>query len=194
MARWSQTGFQMQHRYALCTQVEIELAQGRAREAHARIEDRWRVVEGSMLLQIRQQRIETYSARARAAVAAADAGLDPARTLAIAARHAKKIVGEELAYAVGQGLLVQAAVAHARGQRDDAAALLGQAIERLESTGMEMHAAVARRRLGELTGGDEGRRLCARADGWLTTAGVVDRDAIVRMLAPGFGARPALPG
>src|SRR6185369_12817722 len=119
------------------------------------------------------QRIDTYSARGRAAVAAAG-GADRDRALAIAAHHAKEIIGEKMAYAVGQGLLISAAVAHARGRTDDAAALLGQAIERLESTGMDLHAAVARRRLGELTGGDEGKRLCARADAWMTAGGIAD--------------------
>ncbi|HVV88114.1 MAG TPA: hypothetical protein VHE35_33970, partial [Kofleriaceae bacterium] len=192
MARWTQTGFQMQHRYALVTRVELDLSQGRGREAHLRIEERWREIERSMLLKIRQQRIETYSARGRAAVAAAAEGHEPRRALAIAARHADRIIDERMAWAVGQGLLIRAAVAHARGRDDEAAAALGQAIERLESTGMELHAAVARRRLADLTGGDEGRRLAARAAAWFTAAGVGDPDAFVRMLAPGF-TRRALP-
>ncbi len=192
MARWSQTGFQMQHRYALVTQVEIDLSQGQGRAAHARIEGAWRQIEGSMLLQIRQQRIETLSARGRAAVAAAVDGEDPRRLLAEAERHARTIIGEYLAYAVGQGRLITAAVAHARGQRERAAADLAVAVERFETTGMALHAAVARRRRGELLGGDDGRALIATADAWMKAAGVVDLDAIVRMLAPGFGASARL--
>ena len=186
LARWSQTGFQMQHRYHLVTQVELDLSQGRGREAHARIEGRWREIDGSMLMQIRQQRIETYSARGRAAVAAAVLGHEPRRLLAQATSHARRIIDEGFAYAVGQGRLITAAVACARGQRADAVTELGQALARFEASGMALHAAVAHRRLGQLLGGDEGKGLIARADAWMAGAGVVDADALVRMLAPGF--------
>jgi eukaryotic-like serine/threonine-protein kinase len=190
LSRWSQTGFQMQHRYALVTNVEIDLAGGRAREAYDRIEARWREIESSMLLQIRQQRIDTYGARGRAAVAAALAasGSERKRLLAEAARHAKRIIGEDLTWSIGSGKLVTAAIARARG--DDAAAVadLKDALAKFEATGMALHAATTRRRLGEVLGGDEGRALVARAAEWMVAAGVENPDGLVRMLAPGFGA------
>jgi tetratricopeptide (TPR) repeat protein len=194
MARWSQTGFQMQHRYALVTNVEIDLSAGRDREAYDRIEARWRDIDSSMLLQIRQQRIDTFAARGRAAVAAATgdgaaAAGDRDRLLGEAGRHARKIIGEGMAWAVGTGRLVTAAVAAARGDDATAVAELREAIGRFEASGMALHAAVARRRLGALLGGDDGRALLAAADAWFAAAGVVDVDAMVRMLAPGFSTR-----
>jgi len=185
MTRWSQTGFQMQHRYALVTRAEIDLSQGKGADAYARIEDRWPAIESSMLLQIRQQRIDTFSARGRAAVAAAAAG-DGKRRMAEAARHAKRIIGEGFAWAVGQGRLITAAVAFAAGKGERAVADLREAIVQFESAGMALHAAVARRRLGAILGGDDGSALIDAADAWMTGAGVVNVDGMMRMLAPGF--------
>jgi hypothetical protein len=190
LSRWSQTGFQMQHRYALVATAEIDLAAGRDREAYERIEKRWREIEKSMLLQIRQQRIDTFAARGRAAVAAAAAsdGAERKRLVAEAARHGARLVGEELPWSVGFGKLITAAAARVGG--DDAAAIadLKEALARFEASGMALHAATTRRRLGELLGGDEGRALVARAAEWMAAAGVANADGIARMLAPGFGA------
>jgi len=190
MARWSQTGFQMQHRYALLTHLEIDLSQGKDREAYARIEGKWREIESSMLLQIRQQRIDTLSARGRAAVAAAQAGGgDARRLLGEASRHARRIIREDMPWAVGQGRVILAAVAYAAGDHDAAVSELRAAIGRFESTGMALHAAAARRRLGAVVGGDEGRALEATAETWMARAGVENVDGLVRMLAPGFTPR-----
>jgi eukaryotic-like serine/threonine-protein kinase len=189
MARWSQTGFQMQHRSALVTHVEIDLSQGKAREAYDRIEGKWRAIESSMLLQMRQQRIDTLSARARAAVAAAtatDSGGDRKRLLAEASHHAHRIIREAMAWAVGQGRLITAAVAYAGGDHARAVAELRHAIERFEASGMALHAAASRLRLGPILGGDEGGALGADAAAWMAEAGVGDVDGLVRMLAPGF--------
>jgi tetratricopeptide (TPR) repeat protein len=190
MARWSQTGFQMQHRYALLSQVEVDLSEGKGAEAHARIEARWRDIESSLLLQIRQQRIDTFSARGRAAVAAACADGKPSRRLlAAASRHARRIIKEDMAWSVAQGRLIQAAVAFALGKRERAVAELQAAIDGFESTGMALHAAAARRRLGVLLGGDTGLALLSEANAWMFGAGVSNVDGITRMLAPGFQTR-----
>jgi hypothetical protein len=177
----------MQHRYALLTHVEVDLSEGRDREAHDRLESRWRDIESSMLLQIRQQRIDTLSARGRAAVAAAGAGgKHTRRLLAQASRHARRIIKEDMAWAVAQGRLINAAVGFALGNHDRAVAELRGAITAFESTGMALHAAAARRRLGGVVGGDEGHGLVAQADAWMSNAGVSNVEGIVRMLAPGF--------
>jgi len=84
--------------------------------------------------------------------------------------------------------VILAGVAFATGDHGAAAAELRSAIGRFESTGMALHAAVARRRLGAVVGGDEGRALTAEAEAWMTRAGITNADGLVRMLAPGFAA------
>jgi hypothetical protein len=50
---------------------------------------------------------------------------------------------------------------------------------------MLLEAAVARRRLGELLGGDQGRELVRDADDWLAEQGVRDPVRTAAMHAPG---------
>lgn len=45
----------------------------------------------------------------------------------------------------------------------------------------------ARRRLGEVIGGDEGKAQRDTAETWFALQGVVNAERLVDMLAPGFG-------
>jgi hypothetical protein len=49
---------------------------------------------------------------------------------------------------------------------------------------MRMHAACARRRLGQLVGGDEGNRLVEEADAWMREQKVVQPSRIAALYAP----------
>jgi hypothetical protein len=51
---------------------------------------------------------------------------------------------------------------------------------------MRYLAAVARRRLGELKGGDEGRMLIDQVNSWMSTQSIRNPDRFTAMLAPGF--------
>jgi len=51
---------------------------------------------------------------------------------------------------------------------------------------MPLYAAVARRRQGELQGGDEGRGLVEVADFWMQTQKIKRPERWTAMLAPGF--------
>ena len=81
--------------------------------------------------------------------------------------------------------MVQAQVACLMGDGDRAARRLERAIDQLGAASMGLHAAVARRRLGELMGGEEGRALVARADTWMREHGVSRPDRMALALAPG---------
>jgi hypothetical protein len=61
---------------------------------------------------------------------------------------------------------------------------LRSAIAGLETSGVAMHLAVARRRLGALLGGDEGRGLSALADAYFEREGVTAIDAITAHVSP----------
>src|SRR5436309_1331972 len=64
-------------------------------------------------------------------------------------------------------MLLRAALAVSRGRRSDAVALLASAATALHTSNMDLFAATARRRQGELLGGQEGSLLLAEADAWM---------------------------
>ncbi len=188
MKRWSQSGFQMQHRYALLTEAEIDLYEGAGGAAEKRFQEQWKALERSLLLHVRQQRIETFYARARSAImAAGEAGADRKACYATAARFAKALAKENLEWATAFGLLTGAAVAAGRGDAGEALAMLARATRLFDGLDMKLHAAAARRRHGELLKGSEGEALIQQAEAWLTQAQVKNIPRMVALFAPGFG-------
>ena len=84
------------------------------------------------------------------------------------------------------GTLVSAAVAHQRGEKTKAMNLLSRAAEAFDLADMDLYEAVARRRSGELSGGERGLRDIHEADAWMRKRQIKNPDAMTRLLAPGF--------
>lgn len=82
--------------------------------------------------------------------------------------------------------LIHAALAKQRGDISNSVALIEKALTGLEAAGMALYAAAARRRLGELLGGDRGHELITQADEWMSRQQIKNPPAITRLLAPGF--------
>lgn len=80
--------------------------------------------------------------------------------------------------------ILDAGAALARGDRPEARAQLERAHAELATAGMGLHAAMARRRLGELDGGAEGGRAVAEADAWLAAQGVGAPERLARLFVP----------
>jgi eukaryotic-like serine/threonine-protein kinase len=189
MARWDQEGFQLQHRHALLAHAEIDLYLGRGRDAYDRFERSWRALERSLLLEAQQQRLELFDARARAALAAArERDADTRALLAVAERHATRIERDRMPWAAALAALTRAGIAERRGEAETAVTRLHDAVEKLDAAGLELHAAVGRRILGQRLGGHEGDTMRSRADAWLDGAQIEDVDRMTAMIAPGFGA------
>src|SRR5207244_1742579 len=70
--------------------------------------------------------------------------------------------------------LLRAGLEECSGHRPEAVRALEEALELFERAGMRLYAAAARRRLGQLLGGDRGRELVAAADAWMAGQGVVN--------------------
>jgi len=187
MANWSQDGFQLQHRHALLAHAEIDLYADRGGDAHRRFETSWRALKRSLLLKAQQQRLELYDARGRAAIAAAgERGADTRALLAVAERYAAAIDKDEMAWASALATLIRAGVAARRKDDERVVALLGDAVRAFDTAGMALHAAIARRLLGEKLGGDEGASVVATSDAWLASARVANVARATAMIAPGF--------
>jgi hypothetical protein len=81
---------------------------------------------------------------------------------------------------------VAATVAHLERNDEAAAGSLTGALDAFEAADMRLYAAVTRRRLGALVGGDRGRALRQQAEGWMATEDVRDPVAMSRLIAPGL--------
>jgi hypothetical protein len=82
--------------------------------------------------------------------------------------------------------LVRAGVHHLRGDAERSITWLAQAIRGLDTTDMALYAHAARRRHGQLLGGDAGRAEVVAAERWMLASGVKRPDRMTAMLAPGF--------
>jgi hypothetical protein len=179
MDRWSHHGFHVQHQNRLYDESQIDLYQGDAAAAWRRITETWPLLGRSHHLRVQQVRIYQVHLRGRAALAA---GGDP--TLVRSARRdARALWHERAPWAQALARLLEAGVAARRGD-GQAAGLLRDAAERCDAAKMRLYAAAARRRLGELTGGEEGRALVAEADKWMAGQGVANPVRMTALLVP----------
>jgi len=83
--------------------------------------------------------------------------------------------------------MLRAGIAAVKRDFDGAAVALDKAIRGFTAAEMKLYAAAARRRYGELVGGEKGASIARAATRWMREEGVVDPAQMTRMLAPGFG-------
>lgn len=190
LTAWPRKGFHLQHYSSLVALAQIELYTGDYEVAWRHIEGQVKPLERSMLLRIQGLRIEAKFLRARLALASA-AGEKRAGRLRIAEDLAKSIASEQMPWANPLAFVIQAGLAHRRGDDARAVALIIWAIEGFEGSNMALYAATARRRLGEITGGDRGAELVRQADEWMGKQQIKNPAAVANLMAPGFSELPA---
>jgi hypothetical protein len=110
--------------------------------------------------------------------------------LRIAEGLAHSIEKEQMGWSNPLALIIRAGLARRRGNDESAVALISQAIEGLEASDMALYAAAARRKLGEIMGGDQGLQLISRADDWMSKQQIRNPTAVANLMAPGFSEPP----
>jgi hypothetical protein len=187
MLPWSHHGFHLQHYQALRAEVQIDLYRGDGEVARKRLIKSWPALERSRFTRgVRAIRIEVLDFRARIALAQAAKTTKRAPLLSAAEADARRLEGERLPWARAVAQLVRAGHAAARSDHDGALSRLAAAEEQLGAVDMALHAAAARRRRGELLGGDEGRALVEASDAWMAQQKIEAPSKMTAMLAPGF--------
>jgi len=131
-------------------------------------------------------RVQMHELRARCAVAMAALSQDRQLMLRQAEQDVNQLERERRPWAVAYARCLQAAIAVQRHQFDEGRARLQEAVDRFDACDMLLNAAIARRRLGEIVGGVEGRSLVALANAWMSTQGIQDPERWTAMYAPGF--------
>ena len=185
MTTWPRKGFHLQHYSSLVALAQIELYTGDYEIAWKHIEAQWRPLEKSMLLRIQGLRIDAMQLRARLALASAF-GDQRERRLRLAEKLAAKIERENMAYANPLATLIRAGIARQRGDGGRALTLTEKALKDFEAADMQLYAVAARRRLGEMLGGDRGRQLVAQTEEWMTKQQIKNPPRMINLLAPGF--------
>jgi serine/threonine protein kinase/tetratricopeptide (TPR) repeat protein len=184
--RWSQHGWQVQHWCAMYMRTAAALYEGEGIGAHAEVEGSWPELDGSLMLRVESVRIESLYLRGNAAMAASGEGSDGEHALSVAEKAARTLGRESGVFTPARpyAIALRAAAALARGQASRAAGLYDEAERAFGALEMGSHAAAARRRRGEIVGGEEGASLCGGADAWLRDHGWTRPDRAAAMLVP----------
>jgi hypothetical protein len=185
---WSTEQFTPQHLFGVVDATRCELYRGNAAGAWKTVDEAWKAAEHSMGWQF--SRVMAHSVHAGAAVAlACQQPSERERLLAVARQDVQLLQREERHYARGVAALLLASMAALEGRTEEALRELDQANAGFTEAEMALHAACARRRKGELLGGEEGRELVAEADAVLYGQGIRNTARWADMYAPGFTAR-----
>jgi hypothetical protein len=179
LTRWTKRFFNLQHRYALCTWIEIDLYSGDPKRAADRLTAAWPALRG-MLFAFQFARIEMLFYRARIALATGDIN-----GLRRADGDARRLSAERAAWADALALLIRATLAQSRGKTSLAIGQLQLAETALRQCHMNHLAAAALYRRGGLIGGEEGRELAGTATEWMRDQKIVNPARMANLLAPG---------
>jgi hypothetical protein len=177
MAAWPQNGtYHIQHLFALCSRVDIALYRGAPDSAAARVREEWPALRRSLLHLAPSNQLLLYPTLLRLALARGDRH-EVGRWLRRLRRARHRVLRQSVP-------LFEGALAHFDGDRERAIALLRKAIAGLEHYETHLMAQAARRQLGRLLDGDEGRAMIEQADAWFTERGVRDPARMASMLVP----------
>jgi len=185
-AECTERGFHLQRFHQLYAQAQIHLYRGDGAGAWRLIAQQWRALARSLLMRVQLFRVMIYDARARSALAAAAAAIDPKPLVRAAERDARRLEREKEPWAKPLAEVIRAAVAARDGDNSKATNLLSDAIPRFDAADMPLRAACARRRLGELIGGHSGSALVREADSWMADQRILAPSHMAALFAPGF--------
>jgi eukaryotic-like serine/threonine-protein kinase len=183
LARWSATGFTLQHANGLNSLAYVDLYRGDAARAHARVREAWPKLKRSLLLRVEVMRSLMLSLLGRTTLAEG-ARSGAARLVDEADRIGARLAREPAAHCVGNGLALRACCAIVRGERARALPLLADAAAALERGELRLNLVMLRRAHGQLVGGAEGEAMVAEADAFMRGEGLAAPERIVRMFMP----------
>jgi hypothetical protein len=116
-------------------------------------------------------------------MALSEATRDPSQKR-VARRSIARLLSCKTHYTRILARMLGATLAVQEGDVDKAVRYFREAVTMADATHIVFVAASARRRLGALIGGDEGRALVAASERWMTEAGIKDFDRMTRLASP----------
>ena len=110
----------------------------------------------------------------------------PHRFLSVARADARRIARERMPWSDPIAVLLRAGVAYLEGNAELSLRCLHDAVDRFERADMNLYAAVARLRIGQLQRDAAGRERQDAAVAWMAAQNIKNPAGFTRMLAPGF--------
>ncbi len=187
---WSRKGFHLQHYFALVSRAQLELYERKGVAAHERMSSHWSELARSLLMRVEAVRVKALHLRARCALAAAQeeqSAQERQRLINQASQDGRRLARELAPHAASLSRLIFAGMAYLSGDIAAAVTHLECAAKGFDGVDLVLHAAVTRRRLGKLIGGDEGRVLVGAADAWMASETIRCPASWTAMIAPGIG-------
>jgi serine/threonine protein kinase len=187
LSGWRPRRFDYLQLWLRSARTDIALYSGEVPSVSERVGRPWRAFARLLSRFVQTGFIRGLDTRARRRLAAAAHSSPGERDVLLRGTedHARAILREQTRWGDPLALLLRAGAAATRGEAERALTFLESAEAGFVAADMALHAAVARRRRGELSGGDTGHGLVAAADAWMGTQGIKSPQRMTAMLAPG---------
>jgi tetratricopeptide (TPR) repeat protein len=192
MEQWSKQGMHLEHFYELIARSHVALYEGSTEAGLALVQKSWSPLNRALLFRVQSIRILARFTRARLLVAE---GLrtGQGRMFALAAKDARAMQGERMAWSQPLARMILAACARAKGDAGRATEELRAAVRELEAQDMQLYAIVARAALAR-AGAVDAAHETEDVNAWMRREGVVAPARLAAMVAPGLGAWPEAGG
>jgi hypothetical protein len=169
-------------------ELNLALYRGDGAAALQRAEQPGTVMEHVLVGRSRHLRIPWHYKRGCCLLAAAETAANRAPLVKSALRCARRLRRENLLWANGLASLLRAGASGCLGDNRGACEALRESTAIFERVGMLLHAAVARRRLGECLAGAESDRLIDEADAAMAERDIRNPIRMAALYVPGFAA------
>jgi len=188
MSHWTTGTFFLQHWALFRSRVHLDLYRGRVEAAWNRVHSVWPVYVRSLLPRIQLNRVDMLELRGRTALAVAETISANSHLIERVEKVAEQLHRETLPLAHAHAAFLRAGAAACRNDSLTTLHWLEQAAQAYHELEMPLHAEVLRYKMGEILGGEQGRKLVADAQGWMRSESIESPTRWSRMYAPGFSA------
>jgi hypothetical protein len=188
LSGWRRGQFDYLQLWVRAARTEIALYRGEPPAASAPVPKPWRAFARALDRFVQVGYIRGLDTRARLRLGTAAHVEDARERHALVdgvERHARAILRERTRWGDPLAWILRAGAAATAGDAERALRSLEAAEAGFTTAEMALHAAAARRRRGELVGGDVGRDLVASVDAWMAGQNVRNPERMTAMLAPG---------
>ena len=186
LALWTRRNYNLQRAVAVFIRTWIHLYRGEAAAAYDLNTREWPELRKSHFLRVSGTRQWLYFGRAQSALSLAVTAPNRQTLLKTAEQGADVLQADDKPFARPLATLTRAGLARIKDDVPQAVKLLQQAAGEFQHLDMQMFAAFAKRRLGELTPGEQGRALIGEADEAMRSEGVVNPARLTDAFAGGF--------